>query len=83
MRKITISLDNNAYRRVHIVAAQCGIFVSALVKTYLIALGSGKTDCERSKREEHALRDRITEFRAADRVSRDASHDRGRAGCLT
>ena len=51
--------------------------MSALVKRFLTDLGSGEGKEERLKREERALRERITTFRASDRLSRDDVHDRG------
>ena len=50
---------------------------SALVKRFLLELASGVTETERLKREERALRERITTFRASDRLSRDELHRRG------
>jgi uncharacterized protein YdaU (DUF1376 family) len=77
MKNITVSLDDQTYRRARIVAAQRDTSVSALVKRYLLELGTGESEAERLKREERALRARITRFRAADRLSRDELHDRG------
>jgi phage shock protein A len=57
-------------------AAERATSVSALVKRFLTDLGSGESETERLKREERALRERITRFRAADRISRDELHDR-------
>ena len=37
--------------------------MSALVKPFLLELASGETDIKRLKREERALRERITTFR--------------------
>lgn len=39
-------------------------------------LGSDKDERERLKREERILRERITKFRASDRLSRDEVHER-------
>lgn len=58
------------------IAAERDTSLSALVKDYLIALGSGESEAERLIREERALREKIKSFRASDRVSRDALHDR-------
>jgi hypothetical protein len=77
MKNITVSLEDEVYRRARVAAAQRDTSVSALVKRYLVDLGSGEGTEERLKREERALRDRITVFRAADRLSRDDVHDRG------
>jgi uncharacterized protein YdaU (DUF1376 family) len=76
MKNITVSLDDDIYRRARIIAAERDTSISALVKQFLVALGSGESQVERLKREERALRERITAFRASDRVSRDELHDR-------
>ena len=77
MKNITVSLDDDTYRRARMAAAQRDTSVSALVKRFLQQLGSEETEIERLKREERALRERITAFRAADRLSRDDVHRRG------
>jgi hypothetical protein len=61
------------------IAAERDTSVSALVKEFLISLGSGESRVERLKSEERALRERITSFRAADQQSRDELHDRTRS----
>jgi hypothetical protein len=77
VKNITVSLDDDTYRRARTIAAQRDTSVSALVKRFLVDLAGGESEVERLKREERALRERITEFRASDRLSRDAVHDRG------
>lgn len=76
MKNITVSLDDETYRRARMIAAQRDTSVSALVKSFLIELASGESKTERLKREERALRERITAFRASDRLSRDDVHSR-------
>ena len=76
MKNITVSLDDETYRRARMIAAQRDTSVSALVKRFLLELASGETETERLKREERALRERITAFRASDRLSRDDLHNR-------
>jgi predicted transcriptional regulator len=77
MKNITVSLDDETYRRARIIAAQRDTSVSALVKQFLADLASGETEIERLKREERELRERITDFDASDRLSRDDVHRRG------
>jgi uncharacterized protein YdaU (DUF1376 family) len=77
VKNITVSLDDDTYRRARMAAAQQDTSVSALVKRFLQQLGSEETETERLKREERALRERITAFRAADRLSREDVHRRG------
>jgi len=77
MKNITASLDEETYRRARKIAAQRDTSVSALVKRFLLELGSGESEAERLKRQERELRERITDFDASDRLSRDDVHRRG------
>jgi len=77
MKNITVSLDEETYRRARMIAAQQDTSVSALVKRFLQELGSGESEAERLKRQERALRERIATFRGSDRLPRTSVHDRG------
>jgi hypothetical protein len=77
MKNITVSLDDETYRRDRMIAAQRDTSVSALVKRFLLDLASGESETERLKRRERELRERITDFDASDRLSRDDVHPRG------
>jgi uncharacterized protein YdaU (DUF1376 family) len=79
VKNVTVSLDDATYRRARMIAAERDTSISALVKEFLIELGSGESQVERLKREERALRERITSFRASDKQSRDELHDRARS----
>ena len=57
-------------------AAEQDTSVSALVRNFLTDLAVGESENERLKRQERVLRERITAFRAGDRLSRDAVHCR-------
>jgi len=76
VKNITVSLDDQTYRRARIIAAERGTSVSALVKAFLTGLGKDGDENERLKQAERLLRDEITEFRAADRLPRDELHRR-------
>jgi hypothetical protein len=76
MKNITVSLDEETYRRARIKAAEMDTSVSALVKAFLVEIASGESETERLKREERALRERVTRFVAAERLSRDEIHKR-------
>lgn len=78
VRNITVSLDDETYRRARMIAAQRDMSVSALVKRFLADLAAEESESERLKREERALRKRITAFRASDRLSREDVHKRER-----
>jgi hypothetical protein len=77
VKNITVSVDDETYRRARIKAAERETSVSALIRRFLIELASGESDSERLKREELELRARIKGFSAADRLSRDDIHRRG------
>jgi uncharacterized protein YdaU (DUF1376 family) len=76
MKNITVTVDDETYRRARIKAAERDTSVSALVKHFLAELAVGESDNERLKREERALRERIANFRAADRIPREDLHRR-------
>ena len=77
MKNLTVSLDDDTYRRARMIAAQQDTSVSALVKRFLLDLASGESENERLKRQERELRERITDFDASDRLSRNDVHRRG------
>ncbi len=76
MRNITVTVDDETYRRARIKAAERDTSVSALVTRFLTELAAGEPNAERLKREERALRERIGCFRAADRLPREDVHRR-------
>jgi len=76
VRNITVSLDDETYRRARLKAAERDTSVSALVRQFLIDLGSSESEVERLKREERNLRERVQAFRAGDRLSREDVHRR-------
>lgn len=76
MKNITVSVDDETYRRARVKAAAQSTSVSALVKRFLQDLAAGESEAEKLKREERDLRTRIPNFRAADRLSREEAHSR-------
>jgi len=76
MKNITVSLDDEIYRRARVKAAERDTSVSALVKNFLVELASEETDFSRLEREERELRANIRAFTASDRLSRDDVHGR-------
>ncbi len=76
MKNITVSLDDETYRRARIAAAERDTSVSALVKRFLVELGCGESEFERLKREEQDLRRRVTRFSASRRLSREELYQR-------
>jgi predicted CopG family antitoxin len=77
MKNITVSIDDETYRRARMKAAEQDTSVSALVKRFLAELAAGESDAERLKRDERALRERISAFTAGNRLSRTDVHERG------
>jgi len=76
MRNITVSVDDETYKRARVAAAERDTSVSALVKVYLEQLAAHETEMERLKRVEREIRSRITAFNASDRLSREDLHGR-------
>ena len=71
MKNITVSLDDETYRRARIRAAERDTSVSALVKKFLTGLAGEMSDNERRKLNERALRQLIAGhgFSAGDRAA--------------
>src|SRR5260370_22590113 len=83
MKNLSVPLDEDTYRRARIIAAQRDTSVSALGKRFLLELASGESETERLARQKRELRERITNFEAPDRLSRDDAHRRcARRLCL-
>jgi hypothetical protein len=78
VKNITVSVEEDTYRRARIKAAELDTSVSALVKQFLIDLVADGGEADRLAREERDLRERIGHFRASDRLARDELHDRRR-----
>jgi hypothetical protein len=76
VKNITVSLDDETYRRARVIAAQRDTSVSALVKRFLTELASDETEFERLKRLEREIRERITNFSASENLPRDELYDR-------
>lgn len=79
MKNITVSLDDEIYRRARIKAAEQDTSVSALVKGFLIQIATSESEKEVRKRlqKETLAAIRATQvFRATDRLSRDDLHNR-------
>ena len=79
MKNITVSVDEETYRRARIRAAELDTSVSALVRDYLAKLAGHESEFERLKRREEELRALVPKgFSASENVPRDELYDRGR-----
>jgi len=84
MKSITVSIDDDTYRRASIRAAELNTSVSAMVRKYLAGVSSGISEraspeeFTRLKRLQHETQSHVTNFNANDRLSRDELHDRKR-----
>jgi post-segregation antitoxin (ccd killing protein) len=76
VRNITVSVEDEIYKRARVAAAQRDTSVSALVKAFLEQLASRETDAERLKRQEREIRSQIAAFNASNRLSREDIHGR-------
>ena len=76
MKNITVTLDDETYRKARIRAAELNTWVSTVVRKYLTQFAEGESRFERLKKQEEALLAKIEKFTAEDRLSRDELHDR-------
>ena len=76
MKNITVSLDDEVYRRARVAAAAHETSVSALVRDYLQSLATEESRFDRLKRREQELREQIKDFDGGNRLSRDEVHER-------
>ncbi|MBI3925869.1 MAG: hypothetical protein HY319_10040 [Armatimonadetes bacterium] len=76
MRNITVSVPDEVYHRARIKAAEGNTSVSALVRDFLVGLVQEESDFERRQRIQNEILASIAGFRAGDRLSRDAVHER-------
>jgi plasmid stability protein len=76
VKNITVSVDDETYRRARIRAAERDTSVSALVRQFLVDLAGNREEFERLKRLERTVRERITGFSASERLTRDELYDR-------
>lgn len=76
MKNITVTIDDGTYRRARVEAAMRGTSVSALVRGFLTELAPAESESDRLRREEVRLKALITDFSAADRLSRESIHAR-------
>ena len=78
MKNITLSIDDETYRRARIVAAERNTSVSGLVRAYLKTLAAGGFREDRGTAALFEVLDRSKSFRASRRLTRDEAHARGR-----
>ena len=77
MKNITVTIDDDTYRRARVKAAEMDTSVSALVKDFLEKLVRDDAEFERLKALEQTTREQITNFRGGDRLSREELYERG------
>jgi plasmid stability protein len=78
MKNITVSVDDETYRRARIKAAEKDTSVSAMVRQFLAEVAQGESEFERLRALETALREEISGFSAGDRLPRDELYERRR-----
>ena len=83
MKNITVSIDDETYRRSRMKAAEVGTSVSALVRSFLVSLvqgGSQEDGFRQLMRLQdetvRAIRKRGAGLRSIDNLHREALHDR-------
>jgi hypothetical protein len=83
MKNITVSVDEETYRRARVTAAEAGTSVSALVRSFLVSVNQttpGETEFDRLQRLQSRtiarIRARGGGLRSADNLARDELHRR-------
>ena len=76
VRNITITIPDDVYRRARVRAAENDTSVSAIVRDFLSRLADADEDFERGQALQDEVLAHVKAFRAGDRLSRDAVHER-------
>jgi plasmid stability protein len=76
MKNITVSVDDETYRKARVRAAELDTSVSAMVREYLASLTQREEDFARLQRMEEAVRARLQAFDGGDRLSRDDLYEK-------
>src|SRR5689334_19217780 len=76
VKNITVSVPDDVYRNARVAAAQRDTSVSALVVAFLERLSGRMDEFARLEALQREVQAGIGQFRAADRLSRDETHDR-------
>lgn len=76
MKNITVSVDDETYRKARVRAAELDTSVSAVVQRFLAQFAEADAEFERRRKLQQDTLASIREFRATPRMTRDASHDR-------
>lgn len=77
MKNITVTVDDEVYRRARVKAAEESTSVSAMVRAFLLKVTGEESDFERRKRLQRETIASIRAFSAGDRLSREEIHSRG------
>jgi plasmid stability protein len=76
MRNITVSVDDETYRKARVRAAELDTSVSAVVRGFLTEFAEGDSDFARRKQLQERTLTSIRSFRATPRLTRDEAHER-------
>jgi len=76
MKNITLSVDEETYRRARIAAAERNTTLSAMVRDYLRTFARPSDGEPDAAADLFAALDRAQGYRAADRMTREEAHDR-------
>jgi len=76
MKNITVSVDEETYRKARIAAAERNSSVSRLVGDYLRSLAAARGNDSEDAARLFAALDKAKAFRASERLSREAAHAR-------
>jgi len=76
MKNITVSVDDETYRKARMRAAALDTSVSAVVRRFLAEFADADSDFERRKKLQAETLASIRSFRATPRMTREQVHER-------
>jgi hypothetical protein len=76
VKNITVSVPEDVYRAARVHAAERGRSVSSLVAEFLRSLPGRERELDRLEEQRRRIIGEIKHFSAADRLDRDAVHER-------
>jgi plasmid stability protein len=76
MKNITVSVDEDLYRRARVRAAELDTSVSAVVRDFLVDFARRETDFERRRALQDQTLASIRAFRGGSRLTREQVHER-------
>ena len=81
MKNITVTVDDETYRKARVRAAELDTSVSAVVRSFLAEFADADVDFERRRKLQASTLASIRSFRATPRMTREEAHERDALRC--